>query len=180
MGELLFERVPADEVDAGCIEAAPTIDGHLHATLNRKMPDGTRCYGDFSERQYRIRLTGATLACQKLIAAYGTGVVGVSDSECELVETAHPRVRVADLFKKGSPSSTPLAFLADKSGLNGLSYEIRALTNVPMSAEGPNRRVLTYTGQGMLYEFGAGKARFVAEPFDLHLRMVFDRVAVTQ
>jgi hypothetical protein len=32
----------------------------------------------------------------------------------------------------------------------------------------------------MLYEFGNGKAKFVAEAFDLDLRMVFDRVAVTQ
>jgi hypothetical protein len=174
-------RLPLVDGDFGCVEAMPTTDGHLHATLNRKIDAaGNRCNSAGSDRQYRIRLTDAPMACQKLVAAYGSGVVSISNGECELVWTANPRVRVNDLFKKGSPSSTPLAFLADKSGLNGLSYEIKALTNVPMSAPTSNQRVLTYDGQGMLYEFGNGKAKFVAEAFDLDLRMVFDRVAVTQ
>lgn len=173
-------RLPPVAGDPGCIEAAPTTTG-LHATLNRKVDaEGTRCNPAGSDRQYRIRLTAAPVACQKLIAAYGSGVIDISDGECELVWTANPRIRVGDLFKKGSTSSTPLAFLLDKSNPEGLSYEIKALTNVPVSAPTPNQRVLTYTGQGMLYEFGNGKAKFVAEAFDLDLRMVFDRTAVTQ
>lgn len=173
-------RLADVEGDHNCIEAAPTTTG-LHAVLNRKVDaDGTRCNPAGSDRQYRIRLTAAPVACQKLIAAYGSGVIDISDGECELVWTANPRIRVGDLFKKGSASSTPLAFLLDQSGANGLSYEIKALTNVPMSAPTQNQRELTYTGQGMLYEFGNGKAKFVAEAFALDLRMVFERVAVTQ
>ena len=176
-----FRLQPPVPGDFGCIEAELTTAGHLHAVLNRKIDDaGTRCNSAGSDRQYRLRLTDAPGACRRLIDAYGSGVVDTSPGECELVWTANPRVRVADLFKKGSVSSTPLAFLADKSGLNGLSYEIKALTNVPMSADGSNRRTLIYEGQGMLYEFGSGKAKFVAEAFDLHLRMVFERFAVTQ
>ncbi len=173
-------RLADVEGDHNCIEAAPTTTG-LHAVLNRKVDaDGTRCNPAGSDRQYRIRLTAAPVACQKLIAAYQEGVVAYSAGECELVWTANPRIRVGDLFKKGAASSTPLAFLLDKSGANGLSYEIKALSDVPMSAPSANRRVLTYSGQGMLSEFGNGKAKFVAEAFDLDLRMVFDRFAVTQ
>lgn len=172
-------RLPLVVGDAGCIEAAPTSTG-LHAVLNRKIDaDGTRCNPAGSDRQYRIRLTAAPEACQKLIAAYGSGVTYISDGQCELVWTANPRIRVGDLFKKGA-ASTPLAFLLDQSGAHGLSYEIKALTNLTVSADGSNRRTLTYDGQGMLYEFGNGKAKFVAEPFDLDLRMVFERTAISQ
>lgn len=90
------------------------------------------------------------------------------------------RASASATCSRGDRRPPPLAFLLDKSGANGLSYEIKALTNVPMSAPTPNQRVLTYDGQGMLYEFGNGKAKSVAEAFDLDLRMVFDRFAVTQ
>ena len=58
--------------------------------------------------------------------------------------------------------------------------EIKALTNVSMSAPTPNKRIRTCEGQGMLYEFGNGKAKFVAEAFGFDLQMVFDRTAVLQ
>jgi hypothetical protein len=174
-----YRLLPLVVGDTGCIEAAPTSTG-LHAVLNRKIDaDGTRCNPAGSDRQYRIRLTAAPQACQKLIAAYGSGVTDVSGGQCELVWTANPRIRVGDLFRKGA-ASTPLAFLLDKSGANGLSYEIKALTNLTVSADGSNRRTLTYDGQGMLYEFGNGKAKFVAEAFDLDLGMVFERTALSQ
>jgi hypothetical protein len=87
------------------------------------------------------------------------------------VWTANRRIR-CNLFERGA-TSTPLAFLADNS--TPVNYEIRALTNVQMSAPSANSRILTYDGQGMLCEGGNGKAKFVAEAFDLDLRMVFDR-----
>jgi hypothetical protein len=172
-------RLPLVPGDAGCIAAEPAPTGLLHAVLNREIDTaGTRCNPAGSDRQYRIRLTAAPVACQKLTDAYGSGVEALGPGECELMWTANPRVRVTELFKKGSVTSTPLAFLADKNGLNGLSYEIKALANVPMSAPTTNQRVLSYDGQGMLYEFGNGKAKFVGEAFDLDLRMVFDRFAL--
>lgn len=169
-------RLPRVPGDVGCIEAEPTSTG-LHAVLNRKIDAaGTRCNPNGSDRQFHIQVAG-TVACQKLTDAYGSGVVNLSPGECRLEWTANPRIRVTDLFKGGRTTSTPLAFLNDKAGANGLNYEIQALTRVPMSAPGPNQRVLTYDGQGMLVEFGNGKSKFVAEAFDLHLQMVFDRIA---
>lgn len=160
-----------------CIEAEPASTGLLHAVLNRKVDTaGTRCNPNGSDRQYRIHLTAAPVACQKLTAAYGTGILNIALGECELQWTANPRIRVSNLYKRGA-TSTPLAFLADNS--TPLNYEIRALSNVPMATSN-DRRTLTYDGQGMLYEFGNGKAKFVGEAFDMDLRMVFDRIAVTQ
>ena len=128
-----------------------------------------------SDRQFHVHFTDAPLACPKLGAAYPDGFVNISAGECRLVWTANPRIRVTDLFKGGRAASTPLAFLNDKAGVNGLSYEIQTLTNVPMSAPSPDRRVLTYTGQAILSEFGNGKPRPVEDTFDLDLQMVFDR-----
>jgi hypothetical protein len=83
---------------------------------------------------------------------------------CELTYTNNPRVRVSDLFKKGSPSATPVAFLAG-SGANGRSYEIRMLDAVPMALDDANTRTLTHAGQAYLFEFGNGKAKAVEAPF---------------
>lgn len=101
-------RLADVEGDHNCIEAAPTTTG-LHAVLNRKIDaDGTRCNPAGSDRQYHIRLTAAPEACQKLIAAYGSGVVPSDLGDgCELLWTANPRVRVGDLFKRGSASTPP-------------------------------------------------------------------------
>jgi hypothetical protein len=170
-------RLPLIPGDHGCIEADIQASSFF-ATLNRKIDAaGTRCDTAGSFRQFRIHVTSAPNACLKLTNAYGSGVVNHAVGECTLVWTANPRIRAEDLFKGGRVVSTPLAFLNDKVGLNGLSYEIQALMSVPMTAPSTNQRVLTYEGQGMLVEFGNGKTKFVAEAFDLDLRMVFDRFA---
>ena len=173
-------RLAPDITDPyGCVEA-DWQNQLFFATLNRKTDAaGTRCNTNGSDRQFHIHLTAAPIACGKLVAAYGAGVTPSSSDpgDCELRWTANPRIRVSDLFKGGRVTSTPLAFLNDKVTPTGLSYEIQALTNVPMTAPSADRRVLTYDGQGMLYEFGNGKAKFVAEAFDLDLQMVFDRYA---
>jgi len=93
--------------------------------------------------------------------------------------TNNPRVRVADLFKKGSPSTTPVAFLAgsDPVAGNGRSYEIRMLDAVPMALDDANTRTLTHAGQAYLFEFGNGKAKAVEAPFDLPFHMTFVRTA---
>lgn len=171
-------RLPRVPGDAGCIEASPDSRGFLHATLNRKVDDaGTRCNTAGSDRQYRIRLTSAPNACERLVSAYSSNVVvGPQVGECEVLSNVNPRIRVDDLFKRGA-QSTPLKFLLDKSGINGLGYEVVALSNVPMQAPHPNSRILIYDGQAMLNEFGIGKPKFVGEAFDLGLRVVFDRFA---
>jgi hypothetical protein len=172
-------RLPLVDGDAGCIEASPESTGHLHAVFNRRVDD-TRCNSNGSDRQYRLRLDSAPGACQRLWNAYG--VVGVSMNEdsqgCELFYTDNPRVRVADLFKKGNPSTTPVAFLSGMfpaNELNGRSYEIRMLDPVAMTAPDANTRIVEYTGQAYLFEFGNGKAKAVEAPFDLPFRMTFVR-----
>jgi len=158
-----------------CVEASPTSTGHLHAVFNRRLDDDTRCNPNGSDRQYTLRLTDAAGACSRLLAAYPDGVVASGDG-CELTYTNNPRVRVADLFKKGSPSTTPVAFLAG-AGINGQSYEVRMLDSAGMDAPDPNTRTVTYTGQAYLFEFGNGKAKAVEAPFDLPFSMTFVRTA---
>lgn len=161
-----------------CIEASMDSTGFLHAVLNRKTDSaGTRCNPGGSFRQYYIRVAGATEACNLLLGAYGPGNVVTDLGGCTLVYSDNPRVRVEQLFKKGA-TSTPLAFLTEMypgRSLNGRSYEIHALSNVPMAAPNSETRILTYSGQGMLKEFGNGRAKFVAEAFDMDLQITFTR-----
>jgi hypothetical protein len=150
-------RLPPVAGDYGCIEAEPTSTGHLHAVLNRKIDaDGTRCNPDGSDRQYRIRLTAAPVACEKL-TSLRLGVVSISAGVSW--SDGQSRVRVADLFKR--PASTPLAFFADKR-THGLSYEIgpdqRPDVGAPEQHPG-------YDGQGML-RVRQRQGEFVAEAFD--------------
>ena len=173
-------RLLAVPDDAGCVEAELTSGGHLHAVFNRRVDETTRCNPLGSDRQYRVRLTAAPLACGLLADAYGIGNVLLDGDNCDLVYSDNPRVRVADLFKKGA-RSTPVALLSGmfpENEVNGRSYEIRTLENAALAAPDANQRVVTYDGQAMLFEFGNGKSKFVAEAFDLNLRMVFDRTAL--
>lgn len=164
---------------SGCIEASPTSTGHLHAVLNRRIDDtSTRCNPNGSDRQFRLRLVDAAGACSRLQLAYGaSNVITDGNGNCDLVYTDNPRVRVADLFKKGAPSTTPVAFLTAMFQENTVSYEIRMLDPVPMTAPDPNTRVVEYPGQAYLLEFGNGKTKAVEAPFDLPFRMTFVRTA---
>ena len=165
----------------GCVEAAPDSRGFLHAVLNRKIDAaGTRCNPLGSDRQYRVLVTNAAIACQRLAAAYGSlGVTVLTDTSCELVYTDNPRIRIEEVFRKGA-TSTPFALLTEMyldngHALNGRSYEIQTLANVPVAAPHPDRRVLTYTGQAILSEFGNGRPRAVGEAFDLDFQMSVQR-----
>jgi hypothetical protein len=173
-------RLPLVDGDARCIEASPESTGHLHAVFNRRVDDDTRCNPNGSDRQYRLRLDNAPGACKRLWEAYGLRGVNmdVDLQGCELFYTDNPRVRVADLFKKGNPPTTPVAFLSGMfpaNEVNGRSYEIRMLEPVAMSAPNANTRIVDYAGQAYLFEFGNGKAKAVEAPFDLPFRMTFVR-----
>jgi hypothetical protein len=163
--------------ETGCIEASPDSRGFLHAVLNRKFDDGTRCEPAGSVRQYRVHVVGAPLACARLSAAYGgNNVITPVSGGCQIVYTDNPRIRIESVFKKGA-TSTPFALLTEMypgNGLNGLSYEIRTLSNVPMGGGG-DQRILTYDGQAILWEFGSGRAKAVAEAFDLDFQLSVQR-----
>jgi hypothetical protein len=159
-----------------CVEA--TLSGGLFIRFNRKLDgDAGTQYCGLSPglprpRQYAVTIPDAT-ACQELSDnGYPTG----PGAPCVISDTDNPRIRITnDIYGKRT-TRTPVAFLTKWYDAARTSYEVRTETDATVEPDGPDTRIVTYSGSARLWRFRAGeKAKAVADAFPLPFQMTFTR-----
>jgi hypothetical protein len=159
-----------------CVEA--TVSGGLFIRFNRKLDGdtGTQYCGQSggSPRQFAVAVSSASACAELWSHGYPTG----PDAPCVITDTDNPRIRITNDPYGKRTARTPVAFLTKWYDDYRTSYEVRTETDAVVTSDGPDRRIVTYSGSARLWRFEAGaKPKAVADPFPLPFHMTFTRTA---